>query len=149
MPAGRLVDLDRRSGLTVRRNHRRALEAGYGEHEEVRMNKREMVADVAGRTGYEPAVVAEIVNATIASIVRTVSGGEKVVLQGFGSFVRQARARRVARDIGAGTRVTVPATHVPAFHPGTPFREAVVARRRRRAPAAKSSRTSSRAARRS
>ena len=106
------------------------------------MNKRELVADVAARTGYEPAAIAEIVNATIASIVRTVSSGEKVVLQGFGSFVRQARARRVARDIGAGTMVTVPATHVPAFHPGTPFREAVITRRRRRAPASKTSKTS-------
>ena len=101
------------------------------------MNKRELVADVAARTGYEPSVVAEIVDGTIASIVRTVSGGEKVVLQGFGSFVRQPRARRVARDIGAGTKVSVPATHVPAFRPGSPFKEAVVARRRRRPAATK------------
>jgi DNA-binding protein HU-beta len=107
------------------------------------MNKRELVADVAGRTGYEPGAVAEIVDATIASIVRTVSGGEKVVLQGFGSFVRQPRARRVARDIGAGTKVSVPATHVPAFRPGSPFREAVVARRRRRSPASKKSASTS------
>lgn len=101
------------------------------------MNKRELVTDVAARTGYEPTVVAEIVDATMASIVRTVSGGEKVVLQGFGSFVRQSRARRVARDIGAGTKVTVPATHVPAFRPGSPFREAVLARRRRRSATAR------------
>jgi DNA-binding protein HU-beta len=106
------------------------------------MNKRELVADVAARTGYEPTVVAEIVNATIASIVRTVATGEKVVLQGFGSFVRQARARRVARDIGAGMKVTVPATHIPAFHAGKPFREAVVTRRRRRASTAKASNAS-------
>jgi DNA-binding protein HU-beta len=108
------------------------------------MNKGELVADIASRTGYEPSAVAEIVDATIASIVRTVAGGEKVVLQGFGSFVRQPRARRVARDIGAGTSVTVPATHVPAFRPGSPFREAVVARRRRRSTATKGSVRSSR-----
>jgi DNA-binding protein HU-beta len=96
------------------------------------MNKRELVADVAARSGYPSDVVGEIVNATITSIVRAVSSGEKVVLQGFGSFVRQPRARRVGRNIGAGTKVTVPATHVPAFRPGRPFREAVVARRRRR-----------------
>jgi DNA-binding protein HU-beta len=110
------------------------------------MNKTELVTDVANRTGYEPAVVAEIVDGAMASIVRTVSGGEKVTLQGFGSFVRQPRAQRVARDIGAGTSVTVPSTHVPAFRPGSPFREAVVARRRRRTPAARGATSAAKAA---
>lgn len=101
------------------------------------MNKRELVTEVATRTGREPAVVAEVVDALVDAIVGSVSAGEKVVIQGFGTFLRKARARRVARDINADRKVVVPATHVPAFDPGKPFREIVAARRRRRAAPAK------------
>ncbi len=106
------------------------------------MNKRELVNDVAVRLGREPAEVAEVVDAVIDTIVRTVAIGDRVVIQGFGTFLRQARARRVARDINADRKVVVPATLVPAFHPGKPFRE-IVARRRRSAPATAKSRVPS------
>jgi DNA-binding protein HU-beta len=76
--------------------------------------------------------VAEVVDAVVDSIVRSVAEGEKVVIQGFGTFLRRARARRVGRDINADRSVVVPATHVPAFQPGKPFREIVAARRRRK-----------------
>jgi DNA-binding protein HU-beta len=97
------------------------------------MNKRDLVAEVSARLGREPSEVAEVVDAIVDSIVGSVAGGERVVIQGFGTFVRRARARRVARDINADRPVVVPATHVPAFQPGKPFREIVAARRRRRA----------------
>ena len=86
------------------------------------MNKRELVTEVAVRLGRDPAEVADVVDAVVDAIVASVAAGEKVVIQGFGTFVRQARARRVARDINADRPVVVPATHVPAFVPGKPFR---------------------------
>jgi DNA-binding protein HU-beta len=98
------------------------------------MNKRKLVAEVAGKLDRDPAEVAEVVDAVVDAIVAAVAAGEKVVVQGFGTFLRRARARRVARDINADRPVVVPATHVPAFSPGKPFREIVAARRRRRAP---------------
>jgi DNA-binding protein HU-beta len=96
------------------------------------MNKRELVNDVAVRLGRDPSEVAEIVDAVVDTIVRTVATGDRVVIQGFGTFLRRARARRVARDINADRKLVVPATHVPVFHPGKPVRE-IVARRRRSA----------------
>jgi DNA-binding protein HU-beta len=96
------------------------------------VNKRELVIDVAARTGLPVGDVARVVDAVLASITRAVTVGEKVVLSGFGTFHRQARARRTARNIAAGRTVTVPATSLPAFRPGKPFREAVARRRRRR-----------------
>jgi DNA-binding protein HU-beta len=96
------------------------------------MNKRELVADVAARTGNDPAEIAKVVDALVDVVVRSVAAGDRVVIQDFGVFVRQARARRVARDLTTGEAVTVAATHVPAFRAGKAFRELVAAPRRRR-----------------
>jgi len=82
------------------------------------MNKRELVLEIAGRTGMEPEAVVGVVDALVDTVAATVAGGERVVIQGFGTFVRQPRARRVARDINADRRVVVPATHVPVFRAG-------------------------------
>jgi len=96
------------------------------------VNKRELIADVAARTGVAARDVAGVVDAVLASIQASVARDEKVVLSGFGTFHRQARARRVARNIAAGRPIAVPARNVPAFRPGKPFREAVARRRPRR-----------------
>ena len=95
------------------------------------LNKRELVEEIAGRTKLPAAEVARVVDSFIQVVTRAVVRGEKVVLSGFGTFHRRARARRMARDIRAGQPIRVPATNLPAFRPGRPFLEAVA---RRRAP---------------
>jgi DNA-binding protein HU-beta len=97
------------------------------------MNKSQLVEEISARTKLPAGDVAAVVDALIAIVTRAVVRGEKVVLSGFGTFQRQARARRTARDIWADKPLKVPATNVPSFKPGKPFRESV-ARRRRRAP---------------
>ena len=93
------------------------------------MNKSELVEEVAAATKLESKDVSRVVEALIATVVRAVMRGDKVVLSGFGTFHRRSRARRTARDIWGDQPLAVPATNVPAFKPGKPFRE-VVARRR-------------------
>ena len=110
------------------------------------MNKAELVQQISERTGLGAGDVAQVVDTMMQTIVRSVTRGEKVVLSGFGTFHRKARARRVARDIRAGTPLAVPGTYVPAFKPGIPFREAV-ARRRRAAAAPKAPRSRRRSTR--
>jgi len=75
-----------------------------------------------------------VIDAFLATVRTSVSRGEKVVLSGFGTFHRRARSRRVARNVWADQRVVVPATNVPAFRPGKPFKEQVAKPRRARAP---------------
>jgi DNA-binding protein HU-beta len=106
------------------------------------VNKRELVADIAARTDKPASEVAEVVDAFLKSVSGAVAKGEKVVLSGFGTFFRRTRAKRVARNIWAGERIRVPATNVPDFRPGKPFKEAVARRRTRSAsmPAAKARR---------
>ena len=110
------------------------------------MNKTQLVEEISARTGLPARDVAAVIEAFTQLVTRAVVRGDKIVLSGFGTFHRRARARRVARNIHTEERLTVPATHVPAFRPGKPFREAV-ARRRRRRPAAQPGRGSRRAGR--
>ncbi len=96
------------------------------------MNKSELVHEIAVRTNIAPSQVAEVTESLIQVVTQTVVRGDKVVLSGFGTFYRKARGRRTARNILADEPVTVPATNIPAFRPGKPFKEAVGRRRRPR-----------------
>ena len=93
------------------------------------MNKTQLVEEIAGKTKLPAAEVARVVDEFMATVSRSVVRGEKVVLSGFGTFSRRARARRVARDIWAEEALVEKATNVPSFKAGKPFREAVARRR--------------------
>ena len=95
------------------------------------MNKSQLVEEIASRTKLPARDVANVIDTFIAIVTRSVVRGEKVVLSGFGTFQRRARARRTARDIWADKPLRVPPTNVPSFKPGKPFREGVARRRRR------------------
>ena len=101
------------------------------------MNKGELVEEMARRTKLPVGEVAAVLEAFMEVVTRSVVRGEKVVLSGFGTFDRQARARRTARNIWADRAIRVPARNVPAFRPGKPFKEAVARRGRSRPRAAK------------
>ena len=93
------------------------------------MNKSELIEDIARRTKLPSAEVASVIESFVDAVKRSVVRGDKVVLSGFGTFHRKARARRTARNIWADEPLTVKATNVPSFKPGKPFREAVSRRR--------------------
>ncbi len=97
------------------------------------MNKAELVGEIAARTKQPATEVSAVVDELVRVVTTAVARGDKVVLSGFGTFHRKARAKRVARNIWADEPLPLPAANVPAFRPGKSFRE-VVARRRRRAP---------------
>jgi DNA-binding protein HU-beta len=94
------------------------------------MNKSELVEEVAARTKLGASDVARVIDSFMETVTKSVVRGEKVVLSGFGTFHRQARARRTARNIWADRPLRVPPRNVPAFRPGKPFRDAVSRRRR-------------------
>jgi DNA-binding protein HU-beta len=97
------------------------------------VNKSELVEEIARRTKLAAGDVAQVVDSFMETVTRSVVRGEKVVLSGFGTFSRQARARRTARNIWADRPMRVPARNVPVFKPGSPFRDAVARRRRAQA----------------
>lgn len=97
------------------------------------MNKTKLVTEIAARTRVPASDVAAVVDAFMDVVRLSVVRGDKVVLSGFGTFHRKARASRTARNISTGQALSVRATDVPAFRPGRPFRESVATRRKSRA----------------
>jgi len=69
------------------------------------MNKSELVALVATKTGTSKLKTAEVVEAVIESITDAVANNEPVALLGFGTFTLRERAARTGRNprTGVGT----------------------------------------------
>jgi DNA-binding protein HU-beta len=88
------------------------------------MNKSQLVDALADRLD-DRRVAATAVDALLQIVVDTVRSGDSVSLAGFGVFESRARAARTGRNPRTGETVDVPATTVPAFRPGTGFRNAV------------------------
>src|ERR1700736_6443279 len=66
-----------------------------------------------------------IVEAIFDSIVRSLRGGDKIEIRGFGSFRTRERQPRVGRNPKTGTRVDVPAKRIPYFKPSKELKDLV------------------------
>jgi integration host factor subunit beta len=66
-----------------------------------------------------------IVDAIFDSIVRSLRGGDKIEIRGFGSFRTRQRQSRVGRNPKTGTRVEVPAKKIPYFKPSKELKDVV------------------------
>ena len=89
------------------------------------MNKMDLVASVAGKTGLTKKDSEKAVNAVVASIEGAMAKGEKVSLVGFGTFEVRKRAARKGRNPQTGKEITIKAGMVPAFKPGKGLKEMV------------------------
>ncbi len=88
------------------------------------MNKGQLIDALAERLGDKKAAAAAVTG-LVDVVIRTVNKGDKVTITGFGVFEKRARAARMARNPRTGESVKVKKTTVPAFRPGTQFREVV------------------------
>lgn len=88
------------------------------------MNKAELIDALAERIG-DKRTASAAVDGMVDIVVRTVNKGDKVSITGFGVFEKRARAARMARNPRTGEAVKVKKTSVPAFRPGTNFKDVV------------------------
>ncbi|MEE0859488.1 MAG: HU family DNA-binding protein [Acutalibacteraceae bacterium] len=89
------------------------------------MNKSELIAQVAEKSNLTKKDAEKAVTAVIDTIVSAVIEGEKVQLVGFGTFEQRQRNERTGVDPRTKTKITIPASKVPAFKAGRNFKEAV------------------------
>lgn len=89
-----------------------------------KVNKAELIDALAERIG-DRKTAGAAVDGLVDIVVRTVDKGDKVTITGFGVFEKRARAARMARNPRTGEAVKVKKTSVPAFRPGTNFKEVV------------------------
>ncbi|MEL6201281.1 MAG: HU family DNA-binding protein [Pseudomonadota bacterium] len=89
------------------------------------MNKNELAAAVAEKTGMAKGDAATAVDAVFDVISSTLKGGDDVRLLGFGNFVVQQRAATTGRNPMTGQPVDIPAKRVPKFSAGKGLKDAV------------------------
>ena len=89
------------------------------------MNKTELVAAVAEKTGMSKKDSEKAVNAAFDSITEALAAGEKVQLVGFGAFEVKERNARVGRNPKTKETIEIPATTVPVFKAGKALKDKV------------------------
>lgn len=89
------------------------------------MNKADLVAEVAEKTGYTKIDCEEVLNTYIETIIETVSEGEKVTLYGFGTFEPIERAAKIGRNPKTGAPIQIEATKTAKFKVAPAFKNAV------------------------
>ena len=89
------------------------------------MNKSDLIAAVAAKTGETKKSAEASINAVVDVIAETLAKGDKIQLVGFGSFEVRARAARKGRNPQTGKEIKIAAKTVPAFSAGKKFKELV------------------------
>ena len=89
------------------------------------MNKTELIAAVAAKTGLTKKEAEKVVNATLETITESLVKGDKVNVSGFGIFEVKAREARVGRNPRTKETITIPATKLPAFKASKTLKDAV------------------------
>ena len=89
------------------------------------MNKTELIAAVAAKTGITKKDAEVIVSATFDTVAQELSKGEKVQVSGFGIFEVKAREARVGRNPRTKETIQIPATKLPAFKASKTLKDTV------------------------
>ena len=89
------------------------------------MNKVELVAAMAEKTGLTRADAAKAVDAFVATVAETLQKGDDIRLVGFGSFSVTQRAASTGRNPRTGKEIKIPASKAPKFKAGAGLKEAV------------------------
>ena len=89
------------------------------------MNKAELIAAVAEKTGLSKKDTEAVVSASLEVITESLAQGEKVQLVGFGSFETKARAARIGRNPRTKEEIKIPASKLPVFKAGKALKDSV------------------------
>ena len=89
------------------------------------MNKTELIAAAAERSGISKKDAERVLNAAIDSITASLASGEKVQISGFGIFETKDREARVGRNPHTKQAIEIPATRVPGFKASKSLKDAV------------------------
>ena len=89
------------------------------------MNKNELVASLAEKTGLKKTEVEKVLKAFTETVTDELKKGEKVQLVGFGTFETATREAREGRNPRTGATMKIAATKAPKFKAGKALKDAV------------------------
>jgi DNA-binding protein HU-beta len=93
------------------------------------MNKSELIDVAASEADVSKAAAGKALDAILAAVVKAVSKGDTVTLDGFGTFKSSKRAARTGRNPQTGAEIKIAATTVPRFTAGAGFKAAVAGKK--------------------
>ena len=89
------------------------------------MNKAELIAAIAAKTGDTKKAAEASVNAFVETVTNALVEGDKVQLVGFGSFAVRKRAARKGRNPQTKEEIKIPASKAPVFKAGKALKDLV------------------------
>ncbi len=89
------------------------------------MNKTELIAAVAEKTGLTKKDADAAVAAVFESITAELKNDGKVQVIGFGTFEVKKRAERTGRNPATGENITIAAAKLPVFKAGKALKDEV------------------------
>ncbi len=89
------------------------------------MNKSDLIAAMAAKTGETKKSAEAALDAFVAAVTESLKKGEKVQLVGFGSFEVRKRAARKGRNPQTKEEIKIPASKAPVFKAGKALKEMV------------------------
>ena len=89
------------------------------------MNKGELVNAIAAKTGCTKKASEESLNAVLEVIKEALVKGDKVQLDGLGSFETKTRAARKGKNPQTGSEMKIPACKAPSFKAGKALKDVV------------------------
>ena len=89
------------------------------------MNKSDLVAAMAAKTGDTKKSAEETLNAFVDVVTEALVKGDKVQLVGFGSFDVRKRAARKGRNPQTKEEIKIPASKAPVFKAGKALKDLV------------------------
>ena len=89
------------------------------------MNKSDLVAAMAAKTGDTKKCAEETLNAFVDVVTGALVKGDKVQLVGFGSFEVRKRAARKGRNPQTKEEIKIPASKAPVFKAGKALKDLV------------------------
>ena len=89
------------------------------------MNKSDLIAAIAAKTGETKKDAEATVNAFIDVVTESLAKGEKVQLVGFGSFEVRKRVARKGRNPQTKEEIRIPASKAPVFKAGKALKDLV------------------------
>ena len=89
------------------------------------MNKTELTAALAAKTGFAKKDAEKALNATVDAITEALAKGDKVQLVGFGGFETKKREARMGRNPKTKEAIEIPASRVPVFKAGKALKDKV------------------------
>ena len=89
------------------------------------MNKNDLVAEVATKTGLTKAAAGQSVDATFDAITAALKAGDEVKVAGFGNFSVSTRAASEGRNPRTGETIAIPEQKSAKFRAGKGLKDAV------------------------